>query len=125
MSAFINDLASSVAVFATVPPGTHVAALNGETVDLIDSDGECFAIQQIGVFEEGHTWTGRIEQSADGTSGRTAISGAAFAAVTEGQNTQVIRFTRTARYVRYAASVVGADPEVNLAVLVGQVRKTF
>ena len=125
MSTHVNDLASAVAVHTAAPPATYSAAFNGDAVDLIDSDGACFAVQQVGVFEEGHTWTGRVEQSADGSSGWTAISGAAFAAVTEGQNTQVIRFTRTARYVRYAADVVGAAPEANLAVLIGEARKTF
>jgi hypothetical protein len=124
MSAHINDFASAVAVHAAVAPSIHTAALNGDAVDLIDSDGECFAVQQIGSFEESHTWTGRIEQSADGTSW-SAISGAAFTAVAGSDNTQVIRFTRTARYVRYAASLTGADPEVYLAVLIGQARKTF
>lgn len=124
MSAHINDFASAVAVHPAVLPSIQTGAFNGDTIDLIDSDGECFAIQQIGGFEEGHTWTGRIEQSADGTSW-SAISGTAFAAVTESENAQVIRFARTARYVRYAASVVGADPEVYLAVVIGQARKTF
>ena len=125
MSTHVNDLASAVAVHTAAPPDTYTAALDGDAIDLIASDGACFAVQQVGDFEEGHTWTGRIEQSTDGTSGWTAISGAAFAAVTAGTNTQVIRFTRTARYVRYAASVVGAAPEVNLAVLIGEARKTF
>ena len=64
---------------------------------MIGTDGECFAVQQIGSFEESNTWTGRVEQSADGSTGWAAISGAAFAAVAEGQDTQAIRFTRTQR----------------------------
>ena len=125
MSTHINDFASAVAVQAAVAPSTQTAALTGSAVDMVASDGECFAVQQIGIFEEGHTWTGRIEQSADGSTGWTAITGATFAAVTEGSNTQVIRFTRTARYVRYTATVVGATPDLMLAVLVGQARKSF
>ena len=125
MSAHINDFASAVAVHAAVDPSTQTAALTGDAIDLIDSDGECFAIQQIGVFEEDHTWTGRIEQSADGTGSWSPISGAAFAAVAEGPNTQVLRFTRTARFVRYTATVSGSSPGVNLAVVIGQARKTF
>ncbi len=125
MSAHINDFASAVLVRQAVAPSVHTAALNGAAVDLIDSDGECFAVQQVGSFEEGHTWTGRIEQSATGTSGWTTISGATFTGVTEGSNTQSIRFTRTQRYVRYAASLVGSTPEVYLAVVIGAARKTY
>ena len=124
MSAHISDLASAVAVRAAVSPSTHTAAFDGDLVDMIDADGPCFAVQQIGFFEDEQSWTGRIEQSADGTTW-TAISGAAFAAVTGGEDTQAIRFTRTARYLRYAVGVSGADPEVQLAVLIGQVKKTF
>ena len=124
MSTALHDVASAAFVAAAVYPDTKSSTVTGSAIDMITADGPCFAIQQIGVFEEGHTWTGRIEQSADGTSW-AALSGATFAAVTAGQNTQVIRCTRTARYVRYAASVVGADPEVNLAVLIGEGRKTF
>ena len=47
------------------------------------------------------------------------------ALVTIGANTQAIRFVRTARYVRYTATVTGAGPDLALAVLVGQQRKTF
>jgi hypothetical protein len=125
MSTHVNDFASAVAVHAAVAPSVQSGALNGDAVDLIDSDGECFAVQQIGSFEESNTWTGRIEQSADGTSGWAAISGAAFTAVTEGPSTQAIRFTRTQRYVRYAASVVGSTSELSLAVLIGESKKTF
>ena len=124
MSTHINDFASAVAVHTSVVPATYTAALNGNAADLIAADGACFAVQQIGAFTEGPTWTGRIEQSADGTSW-SAISGATFVAVTAGPDTQVIRFTRTARYVRYAASVTGGSPSLALAVLIGEGRKTF
>ncbi len=124
MSTHINDLASAVAVHSAVYPDTRGAAFNGSTVDLISADGPCFAVQHIGAFEESNTWTGRIEQSADGSSW-SAISGAAFAAVTAAENTQVIRFTRTARYVRYAASLTGSTAELVLSVLIGAGKKSF
>lgn len=123
MSAHISDLASAVAVRQAVAPSAHTAALNGDPIDMIDADGECFAVQQIGFFEDAQSWTGRVEQSANATSW-AAISGAAFAAVTAGPDTQVIRFARTARYLRYAVSVTGT-PDAELAVLIGQVKKTF
>jgi len=61
MSAHINDFASGVAVHAAVGPSVQGAAFNGDAVDLVDSDGACFAVQQVGTFEESNTWTGRIE----------------------------------------------------------------
>jgi hypothetical protein len=124
MSTHINDFAAAVAVHQALAPSTHVGAVNGATVDLISADGPCFAVQQVGTFEEGPTWDGAIEQSADGSSW-SAISGATFTSVTEGSDTQVIRFTRTARYVRYVGTVTGGTPDLALAVIIGQQRKLF
>ena len=124
MSTHINDLAAAVAVHQAVFPSTQAGAFNGAAVDLISSDGPCFAVQQVGSFDEGPTWTGSIEQSADGTSW-SAVSGASFTPVTVGNNTQVIRFTRTARYVRYVGAVSGGVPDLALAVLIGEQRKSF
>ena len=125
MSTHINDFAASVAMFSAVPPISLTAAYTGSAVDMFSADGACFAIQHVGAYEEGPTWNGTIEQSADGSTGWTAITGAAFAPVTEGNGTQVIRFTRTVRYVRYKATITGSGPDLALAVLVGEARKSF
>ena len=125
MSTSINDFASGVAVFAAAPPAALTAALTGDPVDLVSADGPCFAVQQVGAFSEGPTWTGTIEQSANGSTGWAAVAGAAFAAVGGSNDTQVIRFTRTARYVRYKATVTGSGPSLTLAVLIGEARKSF
>jgi hypothetical protein len=125
MSAHVNDFASAVAVHAAVPPSVQGAAFAGGAIDLIDSDGECFAVQQVGTFEEGNTWAGRVEQSADGSTGWTAIAGAAFAPVTEGNDTQVIRFTRTPGTCGTRPAVTGSTADLILAVLVGEARKAF
>lgn len=58
MSVHVNDFAAGVAVFAALPPRTLTAAYTGAAVDLISADGPCFAVQQVGTFEEGNTWTG-------------------------------------------------------------------
>jgi hypothetical protein len=125
MSTHVNDFAAAVAVYASVQPSEQTGAVTGDAVDLIAADGECFAIQQIGTFDAGPTWNGSIEESADGSSGWAAISGATFDAVTDEENTQVIRFTRTKRFVRYVATVSGGTPDLMLAVLIGEQRKTF
>jgi hypothetical protein len=124
MSTHIGDFAAGVAVLQAVAPSEQTAAFNGDQIDMTSGDGDCFAIQQFGTFTDGSTWTGRIEESADGTSW-AAISGAAFDPVSEGDDTQVIRFARTARYLRYAVSITGSGPDATLAVLIGEQRKTF
>ena len=38
---------------------------------------------------------------------------------------QTIRFTRTARYVRWVGTIGGDTPSVNVAVLIGEQKKTI
>lgn len=122
MATHISDVPAAVAVLAALAPQAPGAAVAGDAVDMIGTDGECFAVQAIGVFDTGPTWTGRIEQSADASSWSTV---ATFAAVTSANSTQTIRFARTARYLRYNSTVTGGTPDLTVAVLVGQARKTF
>jgi hypothetical protein len=124
MSTHISDFAAAVVVQQAVEPSVQTAGFNGTSVDLVSCDGDCFAVQQVGSFADGTTWSGHFEESADGTSW-SSITGAAFDPVTEGFGTQVIRFRRAARFVRYVGSVTGVGPETSLAVLVGEPRKTF
>jgi hypothetical protein len=124
-STHIHDLATAAVVADGLAPSTRTANTNGPTVDLLAGDGSCFAVQQVGtVSGTSPSLAGRIEQSADGTSW-SAISGATFAAVTESDDLQVIRFTRTARYVRWAADITGTSPSFTLGVLIGQQKKTL
>jgi hypothetical protein len=125
MSTHIHDLPAAAIVADGLPPSTLTADTDGPTVDLIAGDGTCFAIQQVGaVSGTDPSLAGRIEQSADGANW-SAVAGAAFAPVTESDSLQVIRFSRTARYVRWAADVTGTSPSFTLGVIIGQQRKTL
>jgi hypothetical protein len=124
MSTALHDLASAGLVVAGLHPDTKTSSPTGPTIDLVAADGPCFAIQQVGSLSEDTTLEGRIEQSADG-SNWSAITGATFDPVTIENTLQVIRFTRTARYVRYAAELTGDTPSVDLAVVIGEQKKTF
>lgn len=125
MSTHINDFASAAVLAAGLEPQTLTASVNGPAVDLLSGDGSCFAVQQVGAVTEDTTLTGHIEESATGTSGWAAISGAAFAEVDSGSNLQVIRFARTERYVRWVGAVAGPAPSADVAVLIGELKKTF
>jgi len=123
MSTALNDVASSAFLATGLAPATQSGSVNGSTIDMITADGPCFAVQQVGSFS-GDSLAGHIEESANGSSW-AAIDGAAFAEVTAGSNLQVIQFVRTARYVRYAASIAGDTPSIAMAVLIGEQKKTL
>jgi hypothetical protein len=123
MSTALNDVASAALVATGLAPGTQTSSPTGPTVDMISADGPCFAVQQVGAFSA-DALAGYIEESATGSSW-TAVAGAAFAEVAAANNLQVLRFERTARYVRYAATLDGETPSVALAVVIGEQKKTL
>ena len=122
MATHISDLAAAVAVVPALVPQSPGGPVTGGAIDMVAADGECFAVQTVGAFEPGPTWTGRVEQSADGTAWGTV---ATFAGVTAPNDTQVLRFARTGRYLRFVGTASGGTPDMLVAVLLGQTRKTF
>jgi hypothetical protein len=124
MSTALHDIASAALVAAAVYPDTKSSTVTGSAIDMITADGPCFAIQQVGEFSA-TSLAGVIQESADGSTGWAAITGAAFAAVTDADDVQVITFTRTARYLRYVGTITGGSPSIEMAVLIGEQRKTL
>jgi hypothetical protein len=124
MSTRTNDLASAALVRASLAPSQLTASANGSAVDLVAADGPCFAAQQVGAVTGELSLAGRIEESANGTSW-AAIPGATFATVTDGSDFQTITFHRTARFVRWAATVSGTTPTAQVAVVIGSQKKTI
>jgi hypothetical protein len=126
MSTHINDFKSGAVLAASLGATSIGTDTNGSSVDLgaADGDGPCFAIQNVGSVDDSGTLDGRIEQSADGSSW-SAISGVAFTQVTAANDLQVIRFTRTMRYLRWAATITGGSVAFTVAALIGSQKKTF
>jgi hypothetical protein len=124
MSTALHDVPSAAFIAAGLYPDTKTSSPTGPTIDMISADGPCFAIQQVGDVVADTMLAGRIEESPDGITW-TAISGAAFTVVDADNDLQVIRFTRTERYVRYAADLTGATPSAVIAVVIGEQQKTL
>ena len=125
MSTQIGDFRNSVLTVASVFPSTVNDSNVGAVIDLIDADDRCFAIQNIGtVAGTFPTFAGKIQESSDNIVW-TDVPTAAFASVTASNNTQVIVFDRSRRFVRHNRSVGGTTPTFALCVLIGQQRKTI
>lgn len=122
MSTALHDFPTATLLAAGLYPDTRTSSPTGAVIDMVSADGPCFAVQHIGSFSADTTLTGRIEQSATGTGGWSTI--ASFAEVSLANDLQTIRFTRTERFVRYAATVTGATPSIILSVLIGEQKKT-
>ncbi len=125
MSTALHDVAAAGFIAAALYPDAISTSPTGAAIDMITADGPCFAIQQVGDLTEETSLTGMIEESANGTSGWSAIDGAAFVAVGTADNVQAITFRRSARYLRYVATLEGDTPSIDLAVLIGEQRKSL
>src|SRR5260370_34343270 len=102
MSTKMQDLANQMLLGVGQGPQPLTASANGSAVDMINGDGLCSAIQQVGaVSGTAPTLAGKIQESADGSTNWTDVTNAAFASVTASSNNQIICFERTKRYLRY------------------------
>jgi hypothetical protein len=125
MSTALNDLKNQALIGVSVYPSTVNDTNNGLSVDMIDADGRCFAIQSIGaVSGTSPSQTGKIQESSDNSTW-TDIAGAVFTAVTASNNLQTIVFDRTKRYLRHFRTTTGTSPSFILSVVIGEQKKTI
>lgn len=124
MSTALNDVKNQALLGASVYPASVNDTTNGSSVDMINADGQCFAVQVIGaVTGTSPSLTGKIQESDDNSTW-SDVSGATFNAVTASSNVQTIVFDRTKRYLRHHRTVSGTTPAFLLGVLLGEQKKT-
>ncbi len=124
MSTALNDVQNQAQLGASVYPASVNDTNNGSTVDMINADGPCFAMQVIGaVTGTTPSLTGKIQESDDDSTW-TDVADATFTAVTASDNVQTIVFERTKRYLRHYRTVSGTTPAFLLSVLIGEQKKT-
>jgi hypothetical protein len=124
VSTKLHDFARQAILGGGLTPRTVTSTVTGSAVDLITGDGRCFAVQQVGAVS-GTTpaLAGKIQESADGSTGWADIAGATFTTTGATDNVQAITFDRTQRYVRYVGTVSGTSPSFALAVIVSEQKK--
>src|SRR5262245_27076481 len=124
MSTLLHDVAGQAKLVQGATPQTATSTLTGPAQDLIDADGHCFAIQTVGaVSGTSPTLAGKIQESADGSTGWADVAGATFTTVTSGNGIQAITFERTKRYLRYVGTIGGTSPSFGVAAVIGQQKK--
>lgn len=123
MSTQLHDIPNNAQISAALTPRAITSTTASGTLDFINGEGRCCAIQQIGaVSGTSPSLAGKIQESSDGSTW-TDISGATFTAVTSTDNTQSISFDRTKRYLRYVATITGTSPSFQIAALMIEQKK--
>src|SRR5262245_48321618 len=124
MSTKLHDLANNAILGVGLTPRSVTSTVTGSAGDLQTGDGRCFAIQQVGTMTgTSPTIAGKIQESADGSTGWADVAGATFTTVTNNDNVQAITFDRTQRYVRYVGTVTGTSPSIPVAVVISEQKK--
>jgi hypothetical protein len=121
MTTWINDLANNAVLGVSLQASSRSTNANGTGVDLVDTDGECFAFATVSAVSAGTTAPTvdiSMEESTASGGTYTAITGATFAQITAAGTPAPINFKRTKRFVRAVGTVGGTTPTWTGAVLI-------
>jgi hypothetical protein len=120
---FLHDLSDQTILNYSLVPAVYESGDDGQAVDLIEGDGSAFAIATIVAVSADNPIAVILQESSDLITW-TTVAGGAFPTVTQGQDrTLILSFRRTKRYVR-ARFVFETVLSANIAVLIGQQKKT-
>ena len=120
----IIDCQNELTALELSPPAARTSTVTGSAVDLLGYKGRIKVSQEVGaVTGTSPTLDGKIQDSADGSTGWADVTGATFTQVTASTSLLSIGVdTRLAkRYIRYVGTIAGTTPSFTMAVnAVGQ-----
>jgi hypothetical protein len=111
IAALLTPLQSGVA------GGAKTSTVTGSSVDCDGMTGSVVFTQQVDtVSGTTPTLDGKVQESLDGSTNWTDVSGATATQVTASTNVQNIVADRTKRYLRYVGTIAGTSPSFALSV---------
>jgi len=111
--------AISTAGFILSAPATRTTTVTGAAVDILNVDGPMLVVQHVGtVTGTTPTLDGKLQDSADGSTGWADITGATFTQVTASNSKQKITIPAgsVAGWIRYVGTIAGTTPSFILSV---------
>lgn len=116
------NFAQAATVLHLAASASQASTVTGSAIDLIDYEGPVAIVQSHGTGTG--TLDGKVQDSADGSTGWADVSGAAFTQSTTTADVQVLALApkKIKRYIRYIGTIV-TGPQ-NLAVALVGVKKT-
>lgn len=99
--------------FPLHPTATETTTFTGATTniaDLKDFDGDIQIILDSGAAAASGTMTGKVQDSADGSTGWADVTGGGFTAVAQAASKQVLTVNRDAikRYIRFVGTIAAS-----------------
>jgi len=104
-------------------PLARTSTVTGSAVDIRDYQGVLKITQVVGAITGTPTLDGKIQDSADGSTGWADVTGATFTQVVAADQIQSIGVDTRAvkRHIRYVGTIGGGSPNLSMAVhAVGQ-----
>ena len=119
---FLNDLANELLPGTgaqSIVPQVATSTVTGAAVDLLETDGPCFAFLALGTVS-GTAPTLALKMTEAATSGGTYadITGATLATQVASSKFLVLTFKRSMRFVKAVATFGGTTPSFAVACLV-------
>lgn len=117
----LNDLKNELTILnAGSSPGSKTSTITGTALNLQGYQGTVAIVQDVGtVSGTTPTLDGKIQDSADGSTGWGDVTGYTFTQVTTSTNIQVLnvdpRFTK--QYIRYIGTIAGTTPNFSMDVV--------
>jgi hypothetical protein len=109
---FINDLKNAAVAAdttAAIAPQIASGAITGTVIDMVDADGPCFGILNVGAVTGLTSLDVKVQESDASNGTFTDISGAAFPTVTAAQKLKIINFKRSKRFLRALLAMTGTS----------------
>lgn len=125
MANFVGDFSSqyglTATLFATSTGVTVSANASGSSVDLSSNVSNIVSAILVVGNAAGTTPTldTFLQESTDGSSNWTSVTGGAFTQVTTSNQVQVLPFKPTKRYVRSSGTTGGTSPVFEATILIG------
>jgi hypothetical protein len=115
--AVIQQTLEKLQHFPLHPVASESATFTGATTniaDLKDFDGDIQIILDSGAAAASGTMTGKIQESADGSTSWTDVTGGGFTAVAQAVSKQVLTLNRDAlkRYIRFVGTIASSGTTI-------------
>lgn len=112
-------LAAAAGALQISVPAARTSTVTGSAVDVRGYTGPLLVVQDVGaVTGTTPTLDGKIQDSADGSTGWADVTGATFAQVTAANNIQsiAVQADQTKGYIRYVGTIAGTTPSFTCGV---------